>query len=74
MSLKNSKFSKEKPQPNPWRELQIHESQLIVALEYALHQSTHLKSSEQIERVLVGEPVNGVYPLSVAIIKKGDKQ
>lgn len=74
MSLKNSKFAKEKPQPNPWREVLIHESNLIPALEYAMRMSTQLKASEEIERVLVGEPVNGVYPLSVAIIKKGDKK
>lgn len=73
MSLKNSKFAKEPAQPNPWREIPIHESNLIMALEYALRMSTQLKPSEEIERVLPGEPVNGVYPLSVAIIKKGDK-
>lgn len=73
MSLKNSKFAKEKVKPNPWKEISIHETNLIVALEYALRMTTQLKASEEIERVLVGEPVNGVYPLSVAIIKKGDK-
>lgn len=73
MSLKQSKFAKEKAKPNPWKEIPIHESNLIDALSYSLKFSGHLKSSEEVERVLVGEPVNGVYPLSVAIIKKGDK-
>lgn len=73
MSLAKSKFLKEKVKPNPWKEIQIHETNLIDALSYAMRISTQLKPSEEIERVLVGEPINGVYPLSVAVIKKGDK-
>lgn len=73
MSLEKSKYATKRKvkEPNPWREVEIHESNLIPALEYSLRMTTQLKGSEEIERVLVGEPVNGVYPLSVAIIKKG---
>lgn len=74
MSLAKSKYAQKKNEPNPWREVPIHETNLIMALEYAMTISTELKKSEEIERVLVGEPINGVYPLSVAIIsKKGGK-
>lgn len=72
MSLEKSKYARKK-ETNPWREIQIHESNLIQALEFSLRMTTQLKGSEEIERVLVGEPVNGVYPLSIAIIKKGGK-
>jgi ribonuclease HII len=78
MRLKDSKYLAPKKRPqqkesNPWKEILIHESNLIVALEYAMRQTTQLKPSEIIERVLVGEPANGVYPLSVAI-KKGKEE
>lgn len=73
MRLKDSKYLAPKKKPNQWKEILIHESNLIVALEYALRQTTQLKPSEIIERVLVGEPANGVYPLSVAI-KKGKEE
>lgn len=69
MRSSQSKFASKK-EPNPWREVYIHEDNLRMALEYALRISTQLKGSEEVERVLVGEPVNGVYPLSVAIIKR----
>ena|SRR5258705_13558865 len=69
MSLSNSRYVK-KPGKNPWREVILSESNLIVALEFALRQSTHLKPSEVIERVITGEPSNGQYPLSVAIKKR----
>lgn len=76
MDLKESKYfvpkaKAKKKDPNPWKEIPVHESNLIVALEYAMRQTTQLKPSETIERVIVGEPANGVYPLSVAIHKKG---
>ncbi len=74
MDLKDSKYlvpkKVKKKDINPWRELFISETNLIDALTYTLRQHTHLKPSESIERVLVGEPVAGVYPLSVAIIKR----
>lgn len=69
MSLGNSRYLKPRPKKNTWREHIISESNLIVALEYALRQSTHLKPSEKIEKVIVGEPHSGQYPLSVSIIK-----
>lgn len=78
MSLEKSKYaakSAKKPKPtkdvNPWKEVLVSESNLIAALEYSMTMSTQLKRSEEIERVIVGEPVAGVYPLSVAIRKKG---
>lgn len=70
MRSAQSKYAGKKAEPNPWREIPIHEDNLKMALEYALTMSTQIKKSEEVERVLVGEPVNGVYPLSVAIIKK----
>lgn len=73
MSLEKSKYAsrpKNKPEPNPWHEVEIHESNLIIALEFSMRQTRQLKGSEEIERVLVGEPANGVYPLSVAIIQR----
>lgn len=70
MSLSTSKYLKKVPKKNPWREVNISESNLIVALEYAMRQTTHLKPSEKIERVIVGEPLNGSYPLSVAIVSR----
>lgn len=70
MKFENSRYIK-KP-PNPWREIVISEANLIVALEYALRQTTHIKPREIIERVIVGEPVNGQYPLSIAVVKKED--
>lgn len=70
MKSAQSKYASKRNEPNPWHEIDIHESNLIVALEYALRQTRQLKGSEEIEKVLVGEPANGVYPLSVAIIKK----
>lgn len=69
MKSSQSKYATKK-EPNPWREIPIHEDNLRMALEYALRMTTQLKGSEEVERVLVGEPVNGVYPLAVAIIKK----
>jgi len=70
MSLGNSKYLRKKKLPNPWREIVVNETILIPALEYILHQTTHLKTSEKIERVIVGEPVAGQYPLGVAIVKR----
>lgn len=74
MDLKDSKYlvpkKSKKKEANPWRELAISETNMIVAMEYALRQTTHLARDEVIERVIVGEPANGVYPLSVAIIKR----
>lgn len=74
MSLEKSKYASRKPKvkvdPNPWREVPIHESNLIDALTYAMRMTTQLKGSEVIERVIVGEPAAGVYPLSVAIVKR----
>ena len=77
MSLEKSKYAAKSAKPkkakdvNPWKEILVSESNLIMALEYAMTMSTQLKKSEEIERVIVGEPVAGVYPLSVAIRKKG---
>lgn len=68
MRLDESRYIKSNN--NQWREIPIHESNLIVALEFALRQTTQLKSGEGIERVIVGEPANGIYPLSVAITKR----
>lgn len=70
MKSSQSKYASRKTEPNPWREILIHESNLIAALEFAMTMSTELKKSEEIERLIVGEPVNGVYPLSVAIVKR----
>lgn len=73
MRLETSKYLKaptKKKQSNPWREVPISESNLIAALEYAMRQTTQLKASEVIERVIVGEPANGIYPLSVAILER----
>lgn len=74
MSLANSKYAKVKKPPNQWREIEIHESNLILALEFALRQTTQLKPSEKIERIIVGEPANGIYPLSVAILKRKEAE
>lgn len=74
MSLEKSKWITETPdegETNPWREYEVSESNLIDALSYTLSNLKVLKRTEHIERLLVGEPVNGVYPLSVAITKKG---
>ncbi len=75
MSLEQSKWIQPTTDEvgNPWREYEVSESNLIDALTYTLSNLKVLKRTEIIERLLVGEPVNGVYPLSVAIIKKGDK-
>lgn len=71
MSLEKSKYaSRKKAEPNPWREVPVSESNLIDGLTYAMRIHRQLNASEVIERVIVGEPVNGVYPLSVAIIKR----
>lgn len=70
MDLTQSKYLRKKKETNPWREVLVSESNLIVALEYAMRQTTQLKRSEHIERLIVGEPSEGVYPLSVAIKRK----
>lgn len=70
MKFENSRYAKKLP--NPWREVIISESNLIIALEYALRQTTHIKPREIIERVIVGEPISGQYPLSIAVVKKED--
>lgn len=78
MSLEKSKYAtrvagnstKKKVEPNPWREVPVSESNLIDGLTYAMRIHRQLNASEVIERVIVGEPINGVYPLSVAIIKR----
>lgn len=71
MQLEKSKYLKEPKQPNQWREIEISEDMLRDALEYVLSNYKKKLRSEHIERVLVGPPVNGVYPLSVAIVRKG---
>lgn len=70
MKLENSKYLSKSTEKNPWREVEISESMLIAALEFTTvpRLSLGLKKGEHIERVIVGEPINGVYPLSVAII------
>jgi len=75
MSLKKSKWASKpkREKANPWREVKISEDILISALEYAFRMTTTIKPSERIERVLVGEPYNGIYPLSVAI-KNGKEE
>lgn len=72
MKSEQSKYArkKPKPEPNPWREVPISESNLIDALTYAMRIHRQLTATEVIERVIVGEPAAGVYPLSVAIIKR----
>lgn len=77
MRLEKSKYlSAPKPKKslkseNYWKEVLVSETHLIAALESYLGQAMVkvLKRGERIERVLVGEPANGVYPLSVAILK-----
>lgn len=73
MSLEKSRWINVQTEPNPWREIDVSQEILLNALDYILRQGMTkvLKKNEVIERVLVGEPVNGVYPLSIAIIKKG---
>lgn len=73
MRSNESRYVKTKNDGNQWREIPIHESNLVIALEFALRQTTQLKASEVIERVIVGEPANGIYPLSVAILKKKEE-
>lgn len=69
MSLENSRYAKAKAkEKNPWREVEISEGNLIAAL--SCLPVKLLKKDEYIERLIVGEPVNGVYPLSVAIVKR----
>lgn len=73
MSLEKSKYAsrkKAKVDPNPWREVPISEDVLVDALTFAMRIHTQLRPSEVIERVIVGEPAAGVYPLSVAIVKR----
>ncbi len=72
MRLSNSKYLSpaEKKESNQWREIEVSEDILKDALTYTLSNLKVLKRSEHIERVLVGEPKNGVYPLSVAILKR----
>lgn len=68
MSLGNSRYVK-KQKKNPWREVVLSEAMLIEALTNTLRITTHLKGTEKIERLIVGEPHAGQYPLSVAIVK-----
>lgn len=72
MSLEKSKWANNPVEPNPWREFDVSQTHLIEALDYILRRGMTkvLKRTEAIERVLVGEPVNGVYPLSIAIVKR----
>lgn len=75
MKFENSRYAKSLVKParkrkNPWREVVLSEANLIDGLTFTLRQHTVLKPSEVIERVIVGEPVNGQYPLSVSIVNK----
>lgn len=77
MRLETSRYLKaprKTKEPNQWREIEISEDVLRDALEYALG-IVHKKMlrREYIERVIVGQPVNGVYPLSVAISKRKEE-
>lgn len=76
MRLETSKYLEpsKKKSTNQWREIEVSEDILKSALEYALG-IVHKKMlrSEYIDRVLVGPPVNGVYPLSVAILKRKEE-
>lgn len=73
-SLSRSKYAKKTVLPNQWRELTISDSNLIAALEQFLSQTTHLAKDEFIDKVIVGEPVAGKYPLSVAILKRKEAE
>lgn len=69
--LRAPKLKKSLQSENNWKEVHLSETHLIAALESYLSQAMTkvLKRGERIERVLVGEPSNGVYPLSIAILK-----
>lgn len=72
MRLEKSKYlALPETEQNNWREILLSEDMLISALTSVLSTQTLrvLKRNERIERVIVGEPANGVYPLSIAIIK-----
>lgn len=73
MDLTASKYLRKPKEKNPWREVLISESNLIVALEFAMRQTTQLKRSEHITHLIVGEPSNGSYPLTVAILKRKEE-
>lgn len=72
MSLEKSKWARPPRKKNQWREIEISEDILRDAITIALLTYKKILRTEEIERVIVGEPSKtGVYSLSVAVSKKG---
>lgn len=66
MSLEKSKyFKKKKPEPNQWIERTISEANMTAALAQFLVQMSDIPRTKDIERIVVGDLANGLYPLAV---------
>lgn len=74
MSLKNSRYVRKETAKNQWSELPLSEDVLIDAATYALRLRGLMIDDDTIERVIVGEPAKGIYPLSVAILKRKEEK
>lgn len=70
MSLEKSKYARKKVPKNTWIERTISEANMTAALAQFLVQMSDIPKSKDIERIVVGDLANGLYPLAV-LTKEG---
>lgn len=78
MSLADSKFlkkvdpgdRKKKSPPNQWKETTISEGMLRDLLAPWLSQLRFVAADQEVERIVIGEAVNGLYPLTFSVNKE----
>lgn len=74
MSLETSKYAtkvKKKSEPSEWLDKTISEENMTAALAQFLVQMSIIPKTKDIERIVVGDLANGLYPLAVLTKGKG---
>lgn len=65
MKLSQSKYAPQKAEPNRWTDDTISEANMTAALAQFMVQMSMVPKSKDIEKVIVGDLHNGMYPLAI---------
>lgn len=68
-----SKYVREvevKKLPNQWREIEISETWIREGIAFLLQQHRFVRSSSEVDRVILSDPKNGTYKLTYSVSRK----
>jgi len=65
MKLSQSKYATQKAEPNAWKDMTISEANMTAAIGQFMQQMSIVPKTKDVERIIVGDLANGLYPLAV---------